>query len=154
MIHLKNFNEGFGQNLDEKELREFCEMYLAYLIDEGFEVEITKERDTSGPVSERTDYWKVKFFKLESKGDLAYSRMEFDKFKWNSIKDQFIPFFKMLTGKYIIKKNYAYTVALKMLNGNKTWATNDNILNDDFSKNFKISSLLYIEIMLYSERWS
>jgi hypothetical protein len=145
--YLNKFNEGFGQNLDEQELREFCEMYLAYLIDEGFEIDISKERENS-----ITDYWKVKFFKLESKGDLTYSRMEFDKFKWNSIKDQFIPFFKILNDKYIIKKNYAYTVALQMLNGNRTWATNDNILNDDFSKNFKRSPLLYIEIMLYSEK--
>jgi hypothetical protein len=147
MKYLNKFNEGFGQNLDEQELREFCEMYLAYLIDEGFEVDISKIRENL-----ITDYWKVKFFKLESKGDLTYSRMEFDKFKWNSIKDQFIPFFKILNDKYIIKKNYAYTVALQMLNGNRTWATNDNILNDDFSKNFKRSPLLYIEIMLYSEK--
>ena len=147
MKYLNKFNEGFGQNLDEQELREFCEMYLAYLIDVGFEVDISKIRENL-----ITDYWKVKFFKLESKGDLTYSRMEFDKFKWNSIKDQFIPFFKILNDKYIIKKNYAYTVALQMLNGNRTWATNDNILNDDFSKNFKRSPLLYIEIMLYSEK--
>jgi hypothetical protein len=147
MKYLNKFNEGFGQNLDEQELKDFCEMYLAYLIDEGFEVDISKIRENS-----ITDYWKVKFFKLESKGDLTYSRMEFDKFKWNSIKDQFIPFFKILNDKYIIKKNYAYTVALQMLNGNRTWATNDNILNDDFSKNFKRSPLLYIEIMLYSEK--
>jgi len=147
MKYLNKFNEGFGQHLDEQELREFCEMYLAYLIDEGFEIDISKERENS-----ITYYWKVKFFKLESKGDLAYSRMEYVKFKWNSVKDHFIPFFKVLNNKYIIKRNYGYTVALQMVNGNRTWATNDNILIDDFSKNFKRSPLLYIEIMLYSEK--
>jgi len=151
MKYLNKFNEGFGQHLDEQELREFCEMYLAYLTDEGFEVEITKERENS-----ITYYWKVKILKQESKQfgarHLAYSRMEYVKFKWNSVKDQFIPFLKVLNNKYIIKRNYGYTVALQMVNGNKTWATNDNILNDDFSKNFKRSPLLYIEIMLYSEK--
>jgi len=151
MKYLNKFNEGFGQHLDEQELREFCEMYLAYLTDEVFEVEITKERENS-----ITYYWKVKILKQESKqfgaGHLAYSRMEYVKFKWNSVKDQFIPFLKVLNNKYIIKRNYGYTVALQMVNGNKTWATNDNILNDDFSKNFKRSPLLYIEIMLYSEK--
>lgn len=148
MKYLKLFKESklFRQHLDEKELREFCEMYLAYLIDEGFEVNISKEREDS-----ITYYWKVKIFKLESK-DLSYSRMEYDKFKWNSVKDHFIPFFKILDDKYIIKKNYAYTVALQMVNGSKLWATNDNILNDDFSKNFKRSPLNYIEVMLYSEK--
>lgn len=146
MIHLKNFNEGFGQNLDEQELREFCEMYLAFLMDEGFEVDISKVREDS-----ITDYWRVKIYKL-GKVDISYSRSEYDKFSWNSVKDQFIPFFKMLNNNYIIKTNYGYQVRFQRISGTAIWASDDNILNDDFSKNFKRSPLYYIEIMLFSEK--
>ena len=104
MKYLNKFNEGFGQHLDEQELREFCEMYLAYLTDEGFEVEITKERENS-----ITYYWKVKILKQESKqfgaGHLAYSRMEYVKFKWNSVKDQFIPFLQMVQKEYDFRED-------------------------------------------------
>jgi hypothetical protein len=146
VIHLKSFNEGFGQNLDEPGLREFCEMYLAYLMDEGFEVDISKIREDS-----ITDYCRVKVYKLR-KVDISYSRSEYDKFSWNSVKDQFIPFFKMLNNNYIIKTNYGYQVKFQRINGTAIWASDDNILNDDFSKNFKRSPLYYIEVMLYSEK--
>ena len=143
MIHLKSFNEGFGQNLDEQELREFCEMYIAYLIDEGFEVDISKIREDS-----ITDYWRVKIYKLIRKGHMT----EYDKFTWNSVKDQFIPFFKMLNNNYIIKTNYGYQVRFQRINGIAIWAVDDDILNDNLSKSFKKSPLNYIEINLYSEK--
>ena len=143
MIHLKNFKEGFGQNLDEQELREFCEMYLAFLMDDGFEVDISKIRENS-----ITDYWRVKIYRLIKIGHIN----KYDKFSWNSVKDKFIPFFKMLNNNYIIKTNYGYQVKFQSINGTAIWAADDNILNDDFSKNFKKSPLYYIEINLYSEK--
>ena len=85
MIHLKSFNEGFGQNLDEQGLREFCEMYLAYLMDEGFEVDISKIREDS-----ITDYCRVKVYKLR-KVDIL---LEYERFSWNSVKDNLYHFLK------------------------------------------------------------
>ena len=39
MKHLKKFNESREElKLQKEELQEFCEMYLAYLTDEGFEL--------------------------------------------------------------------------------------------------------------------
>lgn len=143
MIHLRNFNEGFGQNLDEQELREFCEMYLAFLMDDGFEVDISKIRENS-----ITDYWRVKIYNLIKIGHLN----KYDRFAWNSVRDQFIPFFKMLNKNYVIKTNYGYQVKFQRINGTAIWASDDSILNDDFSKNFKRSPIYYIEISLYSKK--
>ena len=39
MKYLKNFNE----SVNSEELKDFCETYLAYLMDEDFEIEIVSE---------------------------------------------------------------------------------------------------------------
>lgn len=41
MKHLKRFNESLSED-DFNELKEFCESCLAYLLDEGLEIEVQK----------------------------------------------------------------------------------------------------------------
>ena len=41
MKHLKRFNESLNDN-EVDELRDFCETSLAYLLDEGYQVDINK----------------------------------------------------------------------------------------------------------------
>lgn len=75
MKHLKKFNEG----VNKKELKEFCEEYLAYLMDEGFEIEIVSEDG-------------LEFIRIYDYQDRP--------FQWSEVKEHFIPFLRMLELNY------------------------------------------------------
>lgn len=83
MKHLKKFNESYER---KEELKDFCETHLAYLLDEGYEIFIKKDRDNSLLLSLTID-----------KNDEDYAE-----FKWNDIKDHFIPFLTHLSNNYEI----------------------------------------------------
>jgi hypothetical protein len=81
MIYLKRFNEATA-NFKE-ELQDFCEMNLAYLLDDG------------------------KLVVEDSRDNLVRVQLSFDRDKdWNEIKDHIIPFLIRLTNKYeVVAKN-------------------------------------------------
>ena len=81
MKHLKGFNESLTAD-EVEELKEFCEINLAYLLDEDFIVDIDSRFGTTGNVS----------FNL--KRELGFT--------WNEISDHFIPFLQRLSNKYVI----------------------------------------------------
>lgn len=71
--HIKQFNESLSNNL-----LEFCKYNLAFLLDDGFEIDL-----------------------------YTYNGIEISKdhgFYWDEIKDEFIPFFEMLNEKYYLVK--------------------------------------------------
>ena len=74
MKHLRSFNESL-----KEELQDFCETYLAYLIDEGFKVRISK--------FEGDDYHQIMIGTYEH-------------FLWSEIKDQVLPFLHFLFKDY------------------------------------------------------
>jgi hypothetical protein len=81
MRYLKKFNE----SVDQYELKEFCEINLAYLLDQGFEVLVTLLNTNDYSVEIRKydldDYW----------------------FKWDQVKDYIIPFLIHLRNEYKIR---------------------------------------------------
>ena len=81
MKHLKGFNESLTAD-EVEELKEFCEINLAYLLDEDFIVDIDSRFGTTGNVS----------FNLKRESG----------FTWDEIKDHFIPFLQRLSNKYVI----------------------------------------------------
>ena len=83
MKHLRRFNESVNK---EEELQDFCETYLAYLLDDGFEVSV----ETS------YDHWKNNSEYL----GITIKKTDNGFFKWNDIKDQFIPFISVLSKEY------------------------------------------------------
>jgi hypothetical protein len=90
MKHLKKFNEGKS----EQELKEFCDDYLAYLYDDGFTIKIfggdfNSSYLTSTLPKGRFNIWLQK--------DNAKSF-----FKWDDVKDYYIPFLQVLLDKYDI----------------------------------------------------
>jgi hypothetical protein len=102
MKYLKKFNESI-----ELELQDFCEMYLAYLLDEGFEVKVKpaifeyhvpskKDRNVGELVHK--DYFEITIDKNRKK------------FNLNEIKDKFIPFLKFLSDKYEIKEQIFFGI--------------------------------------------
>jgi hypothetical protein len=81
MKYLKGIFEAAGEKV---ELQDFCEMYLAYLIDDGFEVEV-----------ERT-------FGFKDTLTIVIKPEKGTTTSWNDIKDKLIPFFSMLVKNYNI----------------------------------------------------
>ena len=74
----------------QKELQEFCDNNLAYLIDIGFDVEISEYLyDNNGMYETRFE------IKLQK---------SFNWYTWSQINDDFIPFLTVLNSKYDIIK--------------------------------------------------
>jgi hypothetical protein len=85
MKHLKNFNES---NLSKVNLNHFCQINLAYLIDDGFKIKIKKNN-----------------FSNENRLDIDIKKYINGKkviFTYNEIKDDFIPFLYNLNNNYNI----------------------------------------------------
>lgn len=84
MKHLRKFNE----SIDKEELQDFCETYLAYLLDDGFDVGIEHMYSNK---EYKHDYH---FVTIKKPGKVS------NNFKWEEIKDQFIPFISVLSKQY------------------------------------------------------
>jgi hypothetical protein len=89
MIHLKRFNEKIQWNRDRPELLKFCEEYLAYLLDEGFDVSVRLYEKENRLY--RDGIRDEGYISIQSKNNT---------FKWNDVKEDFIPFLEMLVIKY------------------------------------------------------
>jgi hypothetical protein len=94
MKHLRKFNE----SIDENELRDFCEINLAYLLDDGFEIMI------SGNNFSGDSFKSIKITNPRSLDDRQDGTVNY--FKWNDIKDHFIPFFTRLLNQYSLYGNF------------------------------------------------
>jgi hypothetical protein len=90
MKHLRKFNESQTEEQWFLELYEFCQMHLAYLLDDGFVVYPQPSQENKAAF-----VW----FQLENNGRQI-------PFKWNDVKDHFIPFVTMLDRKYNLYKDY------------------------------------------------
>jgi hypothetical protein len=90
MKHLKRFNESFEQQLTREELKDFCETNLAYLLDDGYEIYVKEDRDSL-------------LFALTIPSDISTEEdPDAGEFKWDDIKDHFIPFLTHLNNNYEI----------------------------------------------------
>jgi hypothetical protein len=91
MKYLKPFNESLKE--ENELLQEFCDLNLAYLVDEGFKTTI-----------ESDNYSKSLYFtkNYNSLHDIVlYGRLYYsDTFEWDEIKNTFIPFLTLLERRY------------------------------------------------------
>jgi hypothetical protein len=87
MKYLKKFNEN---KVDKEDLKKFIDQYLAFLIDMGFEYNITIERDDYD-----NELW---CFNIGKAGD-DYDEVS-NYFKWDDVKYDMIPFFEILSKKF------------------------------------------------------
>jgi hypothetical protein len=107
MKHLRKFNEAqFGNSFktaglssnEFNELKEFSENCLAYLLDEGFELELVDRngRESNDPSFDQdAEYFWVDLYGPAENGDtISYS--------WDQIKDYYIPFLKLVQKRYIL----------------------------------------------------
>jgi len=97
MKHLRRFNEGLSSN-EFDELKDFSESCLAYLLDEGFELELVDRngRESNDPSFDQdAEYFWVDLYGPTENGDtISYS--------WDQIKDYYIPFLKLVQKRYIL----------------------------------------------------
>jgi hypothetical protein len=83
MKHLRRFDES-SEDLTEHEIQDFCEVNLAYLLDDGLRVLVSP------------DYFDLKV--IDYKVTLSF-RLFVNK-RWSQIKDQVIPFLTRLRNEY------------------------------------------------------
>ena len=88
MKHLRRFNE----SLNKEELQDFCETYLAYLLDEGYSI-VSTEIGFGEYVLVLTNGKRLDNIPIDSPELL---------FPWEEVNDQFIPFLHMLSKQYTI----------------------------------------------------
>jgi hypothetical protein len=130
MKHIKVFED--FTSTGSKKLREFTESYLAYLLDEGVEIQIELggEPDTYGLFIQRFGY----FIDSERYFNIG--------FKWNDIKDHFIPFLYMLDKEYEIESSLQF--GLVEASGKwapHKWRSVEEILNDKVNERKSIVSI-------------
>ena len=136
MKHLRRFNESVEAH---KDLQDFCEMNLAYLMDEGLRVF----------VDEIDDY----------PLDLILSFRSVENKNWSVIKDHIIPFFIRLQRKYEFDSNIEFDIIF--YNGGDVgtytdYSTTDNIINDvinrDWTKDNPYYKIRSIKIKVKGEK--
>ena len=109
MKHLKKFSalhsllEQSNESLNKEELQDFCDTYLAYLLDEGYSIE----------ASEIGFGEYVLVLRNENRPtDVPIDSPEL-LFTWEEVKDQFIPFLHMLSKQYTITRSIKFWVLNK-----------------------------------------
>lgn len=108
MKHIKRFNED-----KTKDIKEFCELYLANLIDNS-ELKNVYSFDC------RTNPSKMTQIQIKSNGKQAL--------KWDDFKIEFLPFYEMLTKEFKIIPMGDLVVTI-----NGSHYTKEKIFSDDFS---------------------
>ena len=134
--------------VDKDELKSFTESYLAYLMDEGFQVGINLDRhedDRSG-IDLHLFRNGNSFNEVDPYGDDD----PFDLFYWQDVKEHFIPFMKMFTREYSfsVLKLYSFYGAEVRTFTPDTWSF-DQLLNDNFEvpeelREVKICNTIYL----------
>lgn len=95
MRYLKKFNEA----IEPEDIKDFCEQYLAYLLDDGYALAFRE----SGRITQ-VDFVKPQDNPQHGRWSPGFGGAV-DWFDWDRIKDSFIPFLKMLDKEYDIKDN-------------------------------------------------
>ena len=90
MKYLKKIFEAKYYTAEERELQDFCDMYLAYLVDDGFKVLVDKISGFKNTLS-------ITIIPETEKGAEKFKTTD-----WSNIKDKLIPFFVMLVKNYNI----------------------------------------------------
>ena len=98
MRYLKRFNEAISQ----EDIKDFCEQYLAYLLDDGYVLDFRE----SGRVTQ-IDLVKPKY-NTQYGNWVPGAGGTVDWMDWEHIKDRFIPFLQILDKQYDVKDNLIF----------------------------------------------
>lgn len=131
MRYLKSFNE----SVDLDELRDFCQGYLAYLLDDGFRVSIPPNRSRA-------------LIRMKGEGMifLLLPPNRGESFKFYEVKDDFIPFLHMLVREYNLFADKSIIFGLdQQWNGARELLSYDDVLAGEYKRT---QDLYYIAIMI------
>lgn len=116
MRYLKRFNESVDL---ESQLRDFSESYLAYLLDDGFRVQVSQASDHSGGGG------------LPPNAFLIRLSNDID-FTWSDVKESYIPFLHMLNRDYnIVDQSIQFYVYQRLLHNTTEEFDIETILSDN-----------------------
>ena len=133
MRYLKRFNESVDL---ESQLRDFSESYLAYLLDDGFTVNITQASDHSGGGGLPPNAFLIKL-----SNDIDFT--------WSDVKESYIPFLHMLNRDYnIVDQSIQFYVYQRLLHNTTEEFDIETILSDNPLPNVSDNKTL-IEILVW-----
>jgi hypothetical protein len=95
MRYLKRFNEA----IEPDEIKDFCEQYLSYLLDEGYALDFRQSDRIT-----QIDLVMPKYNTVAGSWSPGFGG-PVDWMDWDKIKDHFIPFLQMLDKEYDIEEN-------------------------------------------------
>lgn len=125
MRYLKKFeSKWWEKKVDKDELKSLAESYLAYLMDEGFQVGINLDR--------HEDDTSVDLHLFKHAGLFSEVDDERDLFYWNDIKDHFIPFITMFMREYTFSALKLYAYHGSNIRTFRLGGSLENLLNDNF----------------------
>ena len=145
MKYLVKFNEDL---VNREELKDFCEMYLAYLTDEGFELNIREHNASDSwpsvgnkdypELGYQTNYFRVSFYKTDN-----------SLFFWEEVSDRFIPFVKYLIDNYKLLKidprsTIKYCFGLEFATGTNSRFKTKELLDGTLLEGKKLRSISFV----------
>lgn len=118
MKHLRKYNES---KVNLEEVKDFCEMHLAYLTDMGY------------------------YFDFNTHSDVYYSIWitKNPYFRWLDIKDYFIPFLTVLDEKYDLYNQVIFEGA-----ASDSFFKIEEVLNDEVSDDYLIGNGIELKLKL------
>lgn len=88
-MKINSYSQFINESFDKNSIKDFCERYLAYLLDdEDYSIDLTVPRRGG------TSFW------TNSEGPCITISKKGDLIKWNTIKDHMIPFLTILNNEY------------------------------------------------------
>jgi hypothetical protein len=149
MKYLKRFNENYDVKDKPQwfsELEDFCQTSLAYLIDEGYEVNCDNNANTFPEPPGFCAHYDGDTGVIINLYNLGRVRNR-DAFKWSEIKDYYIPFLKLLSKRYRLLhfnlfKDKSYdedeTKLICIHGEGYNYYTLNDLINDNISDDTKI----------------
>jgi hypothetical protein len=116
MKYLKRFESVMGEKATR--IKEFCSLYLPYLVDNGFSIKFSYSNITT-----------IKTMNIVIYKHSPPENHLISIFKWDDIKDDLIPFVEVLSKGYEV-----YEIMVEGRFGNAMRCELDEILNDDIDK--------------------
>ena len=131
MKYIKSYSSLIVESI-KTDLKEFCELNLAYLYDEDYKVMITRRDSLPIDNSHHKKGLIIHFYKWES---------DDENFKWGEIENHFIPFLQRLSNEYTIVE---CQIVYSNYNAPKYVLSVESLINKGLPKERLIESILVI----------
>jgi hypothetical protein len=131
MKYIKSYSSLIVESV-KTDLKEFCELNLAYLCDEDYKVMITRRDSLPIDNSHHKKGLIIHFYKWES---------DDENFKWGEIENHFIPFLQRLSNEYTVVE---CQIVYSNYNAPKYVVSLESLINEGLPKERLIEDILVI----------